>query len=173
MKKLTFVMSLLMAVLVMGVTSCKSSDKDEPFNPAPTPVVNSYNGTISIYLMENPGPDDAPDQVINNQDVKVTILPWENKLYIAIDDLQINIPPIVATTDISIMNIPYTPSNGAYNVAFNGHNTISFLGTTADVQRIDGTITNTALPITVFAVGSEELLNMPVTIVVDATALPQ
>ncbi len=179
MKKFLFSLTMLAAVALAGLTtSCGGNDNDNTTtngggNVVPQPDVEKvYTSTVDINAVNPENPEEkAPlGQVESNVDVKIK--PSTSTLdlkIVGIDLSSIGVPAVAEPFDVQLANIPYTLVDGVYNINFTEKVNLPFASVSAEMQYLKGSIQNNTIEMEIYAIGSEDLMDMPVLISVNGT----
>ena len=86
-----------------------------------------------------------------------------------IDLSSIGVPAVAEPFDVQLTGVPYVLADGVYNINYTQKIDLPFASVSAEMQYLRGSIQNNTIELEIFAVGSEDLLSMPVLISVSGT----
>ena len=179
MKKILFSLTMLAAVALAGLTtSCGGNDNDNTTTNGGGNVVTEpdvekvYASTVDINLVvpENPEENESLGQVESDVDVKIK--PSTSTLdlkIVGIDLSSLGVPAVAEPFDVQLANIPYTLVDGVYNINFTEKVNLPFASVSAEMQYLKGSIQNNTIEMEIYAIGSEDLMYMPVLISVNGS----
>ena len=171
MKKFLFSLTMLAAVALAGfTTSCGGNDDDG--GDLQNDIDKVYASSVNIEAVNPENMDEkAPlGEVQSNVDVKIKPATSTMDLKIVgIDLSSMGVPAVAEPFDVQLANIPYALVDGVYNVNFTQKVNLPFASVSAEMQYLRGSIQNNTIELEIFAVGSEDLLYMPVLISVSGT----
>ena len=81
----------------------------------------------------------------------------------------IGVPAVADPFDVQLTGVPYVLVDGVYNINYIQKIELPFASVSAEMQYLRGSIQNNTIELEIFAVGSEDLLSMPVLISVNGT----
>lgn len=170
MKKFLFSLTMLAAVALAGfTTSCGGNDDDGDLQDD---IQKVYASEVNIEAV-NPENFDEKAPLGNVQsDVKLTIKPSTTTLDLKIEGIDlssIGVPAVAEPFDVQLTGVPYVLVDGVYNVNYTQKIDLPFASVSAEMQYLRGSIQNNTIELEIFAVGSEDLLSMPVLISVNGT----
>lgn len=174
MKKFLFSLTMIAAVTLAGfTTSCGGGDDNNADSGNVTPqqpdIENVYASTVNIEAVNPENIEDRDDLATVNSDVKVIIKPSANALDLSIKGIDlsaIGVPAVAQPFDVELTNIPYNLENGVYKVNFTQKVSLPFASVSAELQYLKGDVTGSNINIEIYAIGDNDLLNMPVLITV-------
>ena len=208
MKKFLFSLSMVAALsLAVFTTSCGGdddngnilpqlpgtptdpdapTDPDTPVDPD-TPENQTAEYTSSLNVVTG-YPDEieagfGEDLGTITEDVKIVINSSSNTIDLSIKGINLgelaNIPSgLQAPFDIELQNVPYTETEGEYNVSYNPaineeemttDVAININGNNAYLFSLEGSINANSLELKIFVLGDENLVDIPVNIFVNGT----
>ena len=177
MKKILFSLTMLAAVALAGfTTSCGGNDDNDNTNTngggsiVVQDIDKVYASSVNIEAVN---PDDPTEkaplgQVESNVKIKPSTSTLDLKI-VGIDLSSIGVPAVAEPFDVQLANIPYTLVNGVYNINFTDKINLPFASVSAEMQYLKGSIQNNSIVLEIYAIGSEDLLYMPVLIIVNGT----
>ena len=171
MKKFLFSLTMLAAVALAGfTTSCGGNDDDG--GDLQNDIDKVYASSVNIEAVNPENMDEkAPlGEVQSNVDVKIK--PSTSTLdlkIVGIDLSSIGVPAVAEPFDVQLANIPYSLVDGVYNVNYTQKINLPFASVSAEMQYLRGAVKNGSVELEIFAIGSEDLLSMPVLITVNGT----
>lgn len=179
MKKILFSLTMLAAVALAGLTtSCGGNDNDDNTNTngggsvVAQEIDKVYASSVNIVLVdpEDPTVKEPLGQVESNVDVKIKpSTSTLNLKIVGIDLSSLGVPAVAEPFDVELANIPYTLVDGVYNINYTEKVNLPFASVSAELQYLRGSIQNNTIEMEIFALGSEDLLYMPVLITVNGT----
>ncbi len=189
MKKFLFSLTMLAAVALAGfTTSCGGNDDGGDDNTTnnggvtpSTEIVKVFNSDLNVKT-GMPG-EDLDDLGVIEEDVNIKLYTNQNKLDLSINGLNLgslnNIPgPLQTPFDIILKNVPFTKEGDNYKIQYELPINEETLSTDVAIKIQDnnaylvslvGTISGDNINVTIFVVGDEELLYIPVNIFVEGT----
>lgn len=170
MKKFLFSLTMLAAVALAGfTTSCGGNDDDGDLQDD---IQKVYASEVNIEAV-NPENFDERAPLGNVQsDVNLVIKPSTTTLDLKIEGIDlssIGVPAVAEPFDVQLTGVPYVLADGVYNINYAQKIDLPFASVSAEMQYLRGSIQNNTIELEIFAVGSEDLLSMPVLISVSGT----
>lgn len=192
MKKFLFSLSMVAALsLAVFTTSC-SDDDPAPVNPEIQTAEYTSSLNVQLASPEEIEAGIGTDLGAISEDVQITINSSSKTLGLSIKEIDLGkIPNPDPTQDhpipaqlrespfpIELQNVPYTETEGVYNVSY--YPTINEEEMTTDVAiningdkaylvSLEGSINEDNLQLTIYVIGDNNLLWVPVTIIVEGT----
>ncbi|MBR4119880.1 MAG: hypothetical protein IKK64_07380 [Bacteroidales bacterium] len=188
MKKFLFSLTMLAAVALAGFTTSCGGDDDGSDNTTnnggvtpSTEIVKVFNSDLNVKT-GMPG-EDLEDLGVIKEDVNIKLYTATEKLDLSINGLNLgslnNIPePLQTPFDIILKNVPFTKEGDNYKIEYELPINEETLSTDVAIKIQDnnaylvsliGTISGDNINVTIFVVGDEELLYIPVNIFVEGT----
>ncbi len=188
MKKFLFSLTMLAAVALAGFTTSCGGDDDGSDNTTnnggvtpSTEIVKVFNSDLNVKT-GMPG-EDLEDLGVIEEDVNIKLYTATEKLDLSINGLNLgslnNIPgPLQTPFDIILKNVPFTKEGDDYKIEYELPINEETLSTDVAIKIQDnnaylvsliGTISGDNINVTIFVVGDEELLYIPVNIFVEGT----
>ena len=188
MKKFLFSLTMLAAVALAGFTTSCGGDDDGSDNTTnnggvtpSTEIVKVFNSDLNVKT-GMPG-EDLEDLGVIEEDVNIKLYPATEKLDLSINGLNLgslnNIPgPLQTPFDIILKNVPFTKEGDNYKIEYELPINEETLSTDVAIKIQDnnaylvsliGTISGDNINVSIFVVGDEELLYIPVNIFVEGT----
>ncbi len=184
MKKFLFSLSMVAALsLAVFTTSCGGDDDNGNILPQPpkypTAEYTSSLNVVTGYI----GEEETEDLGTITENVKIEINEAQSTIGLSIKGINLgeleNIPSgLQAPFDIELQNVPYTETEGEYNVSYNPaineeemttDVAIGINGNKAYLISLVGSVDGDNLQLTFFVLGDENLLYIPVNIFVNGT----
>lgn len=185
MKKILFSFAVLVAVALAGLTtSCGgNTGGDDEEDVTPTQTTKVYGSSLNVLT-------GTPDEIENGlgadlgtitEDVKIELNSENKTLGLSIKGINLgkleNIPSALqAPFDIELNNVPYTITDGVYNISYilpideelmSTDLALDINGNKAYLISLIGEINASNLNLYIFVVGDEELMYIPVNILVE------
>ena len=170
MKKFLFSLTMLAAVALAGfTTSCGGNDDDGDLQDD---IQKVYDSEVGIYVVD-PEDLDTKEYLTGVQsDVNLVIKPSTTTLDLKIEGIDlssIGVPAVADPFNVELTGVPYVLVDGVYNINYVQKIELPFASVSAEMQYLRGSIQNNTIELEIFAIGSEDLLSMPVLISVNGT----
>lgn len=175
MKKFySIAMLLMLVVTVSSLTSCNNNDNDNTVNNvngSGTEVqTKTFTGILKVYDRLSESSEDPNGEItVPVEDMSLNMTLATTTFGLSIEDLVLEITGMGATppSTLSISDVPYTVSSSDADICevdYTCNVQIDILGTYANVTKIKGSFSKSSnvMDLAILAVGSDELLGVPV-----------